>query len=86
MIHMERPTFSPEVERLASRPYRLELIPDADGTYTIRVPDLPGCMSEGADPNEAVRMIEESKRVWIEAALESGCAVADPSEPEYRAS
>jgi antitoxin HicB len=41
-------------------------------------PDLPGCMSDGATPEEAVSNIQDAI-AWIEAARDLGHAVPQPS-------
>ena len=42
-----------DLKYFLSLPYRIELIPD-DGGIVARIPDLPGCMSSGDTPAEAV--------------------------------
>ncbi len=58
---------------------------DGDGTYYfVRVPDLPGCMSHGATLEEAMRNVEEAKRVWMEARIEAGLPIPEPvAEARY---
>ena len=42
--------------------------------------DLPGCMADGATPNEAMESVEEAKELWISAHLEDGYEVPEPSD------
>jgi predicted RNase H-like HicB family nuclease len=42
-------------------------------------PDLPGCMSDGATPEEAASNIQGAFSAWIEAARDLGHAVPKPS-------
>jgi antitoxin HicB len=42
-------------------------------------PDLPGCMSDGATPEEAVANIQDAIMTWIEAARDLGHAVPKPT-------
>jgi predicted RNase H-like HicB family nuclease len=50
---------------------RIERLADADGGgYLATVPDLPGCMSDGETPEEALKNIQEAIESWIEAAKE----------------
>ncbi|MDI6915732.1 MAG: type II toxin-antitoxin system HicB family antitoxin, partial [Desulfitobacteriaceae bacterium] len=43
------------------------------------IPDLPGCISQGETVEEAVSMIEDAKRGWLEVALEQGAEIPEPT-------
>ena len=43
-----------------------------DGGYTVTVPSLPGCISEGATWEEALAEIEEAISGYIEVARKLG--------------
>ena len=43
------------------------------------MPDLPGCMSDGASPEEAVANVQDAIETWIEAANDPGHAIPVPS-------
>ena len=61
-------------------PYRLELIPDIDeGGYVACYPDLPGCITCSDTMEGALANILDAKRAWLEAALQDGIAIAEPS-------
>lgn len=45
------------------------LIPDPDGGYTVEVPSLPGCISEGETVEEAIANIREAIELHIESML-----------------
>ena len=65
---------------------RLERLAASDGGgYLATVPDLPGCMSDGATPEEALKNVQEAIVSWIEAAREWNQEVPKPSEPLARA-
>ncbi len=49
------------------------------GGFLARVPDLPGCMSDGETPAEAAANVQDAIAVWIEAAKDLGHAVPKPS-------
>ncbi|HEY1983275.1 MAG TPA: type II toxin-antitoxin system HicB family antitoxin [Xanthobacteraceae bacterium] len=49
------------------------------GGFMATAPDLPGCMSDGATPEEAVSNIQDAITAWIEAAHDLGHAVPKPS-------
>ena len=61
-------------------PVVIEPLPSEDGGgFLARVPDLPGCMSDGASPEEAVCNVQDAIGTWIEAARDLGHAVPAPS-------
>lgn len=41
------------------------------GGFVATVPDLPGCMSDGATELEAVQNVQDAITCWIEAAEEN---------------
>jgi predicted RNase H-like HicB family nuclease len=57
--------------------YPIEITRDEFG-YFARIPDLPGCESNGATPDDAVRAIAEAKETWLEAALDAGISIPEP--------
>jgi len=61
-----------------SLPYRIEIICEDEGTWFARVPELPGCMTEGDTAEEAAEMIQEAMALWIELALEDGGEIPEP--------
>jgi predicted RNase H-like HicB family nuclease len=52
--------------------YRVLLQPAAEGGYTVIVPALPGCISEGDTKKEALANIQEAIRGWIEVSKKYG--------------
>jgi antitoxin HicB len=55
------------------------LPPEDGGGFIVTVPDLPGCMSDGATPEEAVTNVQDAIVAWIEAAQDLGHTVPKPS-------
>ena len=45
---------------------RVLLEPSGDGGYTVRVPSLPGCISEGDTREEALTNIREAIELYLE--------------------
>ena len=47
---------------------RLKVIlePSNEGGYTVYVPSLPGCISEGETPDEALENIREAIELYLE--------------------
>jgi antitoxin HicB len=61
-------------------PIVVEPLPmEEGGGFLATAPDLPGCMSDGATPEEAVSNIQDAIMAWIEAARDLGLAVPKPS-------
>lgn len=50
------------------------------GGFLARVPDLPGCMSDGASRGEALINVEDAIVSWIEMARELGHAIPHPAD------
>lgn len=64
---------------------RIERLSEEDGGgYLALVPDLPGCMSDGETPEEALRNVQEAITSWIEAAKEWRRDVPHPTSPLAR--
>jgi antitoxin HicB len=67
-------------------PVRIERLAESDGGgYLATVPDLPGCMSDGETPEEALKNVQEAIESWIEAAKEWKQDIPKPSPPLARA-
>lgn len=49
-----------------------------DDAFIVEVPELPGCMADGATYQEAVANAEIAIREWIETARELGRAIPKP--------
>ncbi len=69
-----------ELSRFLKLKYPVELAEQDGGWYFARIPDLPGCMSEGKTPDDAVKNVEKARALWLEDALESGVEIPLPSE------
>lgn len=48
--------------------------------YTVTVPDLPGCVSEGASLAEAIEMGTDAASGWVLGELEDGNSVPPASD------
>ena len=67
------------LEYYMSLPYRMEIIPDTDeGGYTIKFPDLPGCLTCADNEENIISIAEDAKKVWLKAALEDGTEIPEP--------
>jgi len=47
--------------------FKIVLEPSEDGGYTVYVPSLPGCISEGDTKEEALKNIKEAIELYLEA-------------------
>ncbi len=57
--------------------YTVILEPQEEGGFTVSVPALPGCISEGETRGEALKNIKEAIELYIEILREDGKAVPD---------
>ncbi len=76
-MNVVRVEITPEVERLASRPYQV-VVTHEDGDYVGRIPELPGLVTGGETLEEMYAMVEDAKRGWIATALHYGDPVPEP--------
>ena len=63
--------------------YPFELRPlaaEEGGGWLIVFPDLPGCMSDGEAPEEAIANGRDAVFAWIQAAREAGREIPRPGE------
>lgn len=70
------------VDDYLSLPYRVEIYPDEtkDGPYwATRFPELPGVAGSGNSLEEAVSVAKESLRYWLEAKIDGGHPIPEPS-------
>ena len=51
---------------------------EEDGCFLAEVPELPGCMADGASYQEAVKNVEVVIEEWISTADELGRPVPEP--------
>ncbi len=64
-----------------SEAYKYELIvywSEEDKAFIVEVPELPGCMADGASYAEAVAKAEVIIGEWIETANELGREIPEP--------
>jgi predicted RNase H-like HicB family nuclease len=50
----------------------------ADQTFVVEVPELPGCMADGATYEEAVANAQVVVQEWIETAKSLGRPIPEP--------
>ncbi len=67
----------------ANLEYPIELFrrdDEGDQYWVAEIPDLPGCVADGDTPDEAVESLQEAKRLWMEARLEYGHPIPEPTD------
>jgi len=72
------------LEEYLRLPYTIETKRESDGSYFIKVKELPGCMSVGDSIEDAYAMIEDAKADWIQFCLDDGRVVPEPEEEEVK--
>jgi predicted RNase H-like HicB family nuclease len=56
------------------------LPPEVGDGFAAIVPDLPGCMSDGETPEDALANVRDAIAFWIEEAKDIGPQVPRPSK------
>jgi predicted RNase H-like HicB family nuclease len=51
---------------------------EADNSFVVEVPELPGCMADGATYQAAVANAEHIIKEWIDTAKEEGRPIPEP--------
>ena len=67
-----------ETQKYLNLPYTFELIKEDDGTYFVKVKELPGCMSNGKTADEAMKNIKDAMEIWLESSLRRGLEIPLP--------
>jgi predicted RNase H-like HicB family nuclease len=71
---LDRQVVKPQDYEIRIRP----LSGDEGGGFLAEVPELPGCMSDGETPHEALENVFDAINCWMEAAREMGRKVPEP--------
>jgi predicted RNase H-like HicB family nuclease len=70
------------VDTEAKMKYKIVLEPQGEGGYTVYVPILPGCVSQGETVEEALANVKEAIIVYLESLKERGIALPQVEEHE----
>ncbi|HEX2703248.1 MAG TPA: type II toxin-antitoxin system HicB family antitoxin [Solirubrobacteraceae bacterium] len=65
-----------------SRAFEVVLTPEEEGGYSVSVPGLPGCFSQGETRDEALAMIREAIELYLESLDAHGDPIPSPIEIE----
>src|SRR6476620_9797934 len=77
-MNTESIEITPEVERLAKRPYRVMVSIDPEDGYIGQIPEMSGLLAVGDTADEMFELIEDAKRAWIATALAQNRPVPSP--------
>jgi predicted RNase H-like HicB family nuclease len=69
---------------MAALEFDVVLVQEDDGIYSVTVPALPGCTSQGETRIEAIAMIREAIELYIESLVAHGDRVPGAAEAEPR--
>ena len=81
---LRRARENPQLEYYLNLSYPVQISrqsDDDDEYWFAEIPQLPGCMSDGPNPDEALKNLEDAKRLWIETHIEDGYEVPEPDSP-----
>lgn len=62
--------------------YTVILIPEEEGGYSVEVPALPGCYTQGGNRDEALSMVREAIELYLESCKAHGEAIPQESGVE----
>jgi antitoxin HicB len=81
---MSQATEAKTLDEYLELPYTIELVRDRDDDgnegYVAEVEELPGCISQGRTPEEAIHNVFDAMQGWISVALEDGREIPEPSD------
>jgi predicted RNase H-like HicB family nuclease len=73
------------VDYYVAQPHRIEIFADEErtGVYA-EIPALRGCLAFATTRDEALGILDDIKRYWIEIALERGWTIPEPVGAEAK--
>ena len=85
---MENPEIAAKVAEYLDMPYTIKMVYSTSGgppAWVVWVEELPGCVSQGDTPEEAIEMIREAMELWIGGHIEDGWEIPPPKNhfPEH---
>lgn len=73
-----------QVHAIIRRPYHRVITGEPGEGYLGEVPELPGCVTAGETPEQAIRNLDEAMAIWVESALVHGDPIPDPASGPVR--
>jgi len=78
---------SERMAEILARPYSFIAVADQeDGGWVVFYPDLPGVMTQADTYEEVAIMAKDALETWVEAAVEDGRSIPEPTfnaDPEW---
>lgn len=68
-----------EIQRRVRLPYHRVISGDDVEGYLGEVIELPGCLTAGATPAEALANLDEAMAAWFESALKNDLRIPEPA-------
>lgn len=65
------------IDDLMARPYHRVISGGPNEGYLAEVLELPGCVTAGESPEEALSNLHEAMSLWFESALDHGDPIPD---------
>ena len=62
---------------------QIYLEPSEEGGYTVVVPVLPGCISEGETKEKAIKNIKEAIELYLEPIEDNALAISNAEKDEF---
>ena len=78
---MENSELVKKLNYYMSLPYEIVITPSPEGGYAAKIPDLPGCITQGETRLEVLEMIDDAKRCWLTEELEDEEDIPEPPDP-----
>lgn len=73
------PTRVKDLDYYLNLRYKIELIPQEDGSWGALIPELPGCVGGGDTIAEALVMLDDARLGWLTSRLKHGDPIPEPS-------
>lgn len=70
------------VEYYMNLPYKIMIVPDSEGIYTLYYPELPGCITTSTTLEGVIANAVDAKKCWFSACIEDGIDIPEPNFAE----
>src|SRR5216684_1926955 len=73
--HSVDPDLNARIQDYLRRPYRMEVRGNRVDGYLATATELPGCMTGGETPEDALRSLRDAMATWLEATIVAGTPI-----------
>lgn len=71
------------IDEYLKYPFAMKIVEDTEeGGFIVSFPELRGCITHAESLEEAVKVAEDAKYAWLEAAIEDGYPIPIPAVNE----